>query len=47
MRREPLAVALAFDDDLVAGVDEPVEGAVAEDGIVGEAEPFLHAPVGR
>ena len=46
MRGEPLPVALAFDDDLVAGVGEPVEGAVAEDGIVEEAEPFLHGPVG-
>ena len=46
MRGEPLSVAGAFDDDLVAGVGESVEGAVAEDGIVEEAEPFLHGPVG-
>ena len=29
--REPLAVALAFDHDLVAGVGQPVEGAARED----------------
>ena len=46
MRGEPLPVAGAFDDDLVAGVGESVEGAVAEDGIVEEAEPFLDGPVG-
>ena len=42
---ESLAVAVAFDDDLVAGVGEAVEGAVAEDGILEKAEPSLHRPV--
>jgi hypothetical protein len=43
MRREPHAVALALDDNLVADVGEVVEGAVAEDGVLEEAEPFLTA----
>ena len=34
-----------LDDDLVAGVGETVQGAVAQDGIVEEAEPLLHRPV--
>ena len=38
-------VAGTFDDDLVAGVGQAVEGAVAEDGVVEEAEPFVHGPV--
>ena len=46
MGREPLAVAVAFDNDLVAGVGEAVEGAVAEDGILEEAEPLLDGAVG-
>ena len=33
-------------DDLVAGVGEPVEGAVAQDGVVEEAEPLVDSPVG-
>ena len=45
MRREPLAVALALDHDLVAGVGEPVECAVAEDRVVEEAEPLLDGAV--
>ena len=44
--RQPLPVALALDDDLVAGVGEPVEGAVAEDGVVEESEPLVDSPVG-
>ena len=46
MGRQPLPVALALDDDLVAGVGEPVEGAVAEDGVVEETEPLVDSPVG-
>ena len=42
---QPFPVAGAFDDDLVAGVGQPVQGAVAEDGIVKKAEPFVHGPV--
>ena len=37
MERQTLPAALAFYDDLVAGVGEPVESAVAEDGIVEES----------
>ena len=40
-----LSVGGPLDDDLVAGVGQPVQGAVAEDGIVEETEPFLHGPV--
>ena len=43
---EQLPEALALDDDLVAGVSEPVECAVAEDGIVEEAQPLVDGPVG-
>ena len=40
-----LSVGGPLDNDLVAGVGQPVQGAVAEDGIVEETEPFLHGPV--
>ena len=43
VRGRAFAVAGAFYDDLVAGVGEPVEGAVAQDGVVEESEPL---PVG-
>ena len=46
MRGEPLPVAGSFDDDLVGGVGEAVQGAVAQDGIVEEAEPLFDGPVG-
>ncbi len=39
-------IAGSLDDNLVAGVGQPVEGAVAEGGIVEETEPFLHGPIG-
>ena len=45
MWRQPLPVTGAFDDDLVAGVGQAVQGTVAQDGIVEEAEPFLDGPV--
>ena len=45
MGRQPFAVAGAFDDDLVAGVGQAVQSAVAEDGVVEETEPFVHGPV--
>ena len=45
MRRKPFPVAGALDDDLVSGVGQTVQGAVAEDGIVKETEPFVHGPV--
>ena len=46
MWRQALPVAVALDDDLVAGVGEPVEGAVAQDGIVEEPELLIDGPVG-
>ena len=45
MWREPFPVAGAFDDDLVAGVGQAIQRAVAEDGVIEEAEPFVHGPV--
>ena len=41
----PLAVAGALNDDLVAGVGQAVQGAIAQDGIIEEAEPLVHSPV--
>ena len=38
--------SLAFYDDLAAGVGEPVEGAVFQDGVVEESEPLVDSPVG-
>ena len=43
--RQFLPVAGPLDDDLVAESGQPVHGAVAEDGVIEEAEPFLHSPV--
>jgi group II intron reverse transcriptase/maturase len=40
------AVTLAFDHNLVGVVGEAVEGALGEDRIVEERDPFLDAPVG-
>ena len=37
MGRKPFSVAGSFDDDLVAGIGKPVEGAVNEDGVVKQA----------
>ena len=45
MRRKPLAIAGALDDDLVAGIGQAVEGAVAQDGIIEEGEPLFAGPV--
>ena len=45
MGREFFPVAGPLDDDLVAGIRQPVQGTVAEDRVVEEAEPFLHGPV--
>ena len=42
---ETLAVAAAIDDDLVAGVGQPVQGAVVEDGMFEESQPFVDGPV--
>ena len=43
--RKPFPVAGALNDDLVAGVGQAVQGAVAQDGIVEETQPFVHGPV--
>ena len=45
MRRQFLSIAGPLDDDLIAGIGQVVQGTVAEDGIVEEAEPFLHSAV--
>ena len=45
MGGQTFPVAGALDDDLVAGVGQAVQGAVAQDGVVKEAEPFVHGPV--
>ena len=41
-----LAVGVAFDDELVAGGGEPVDGGLGEQLVVHEAEPFIRGPVG-
>ena len=46
MWREPLAVYLAFDHELAAGVGQPDEGAVAEDRVGDQAQPILNRAVG-
>ena len=45
MGREFFTVAVSLDDDLVAGVGQPVQDDVAEDRVVEEAESFLHSPI--
>ena len=45
MWRQPFPVSGALDDDLVAGVGQAVQGAVAEDGVVEETELLIHGPV--
>ena len=45
MWRESFAVAGTLDDDLVAGVGQTVQGTVAQDRIVEQAEPFIDGPV--
>ena len=45
MRRQAFPVALALDGYLIAGVGQPIEGAVAQNGILEEAQPFVHRPV--
>ena len=41
MWREPFPVAGAFDDDLVAGVGQAIQHAVAQDGVIEETQPCL------
>ena len=43
--RQSLAIAGSLDYDLVAGVGQAVRGAVAEDGVVKETEPFVDGTV--
>ena len=43
--RELFPVAVSLDNDLVAGVGQPVQGDVAEDEVVEETQPLVHAPV--
>ena len=45
MGRQLLSVAGPLNDDLIAGIGQPVQGAVAQDGVVKEAEPFLDAAI--
>ena len=45
MWRESFPVAGAFDDDLVAGVGQAIQRAVAQDGVIEETQPFVHGPV--
>ena len=45
VERQILSVAGPLDDDLEAGVGQVIQGTVPEDGVVKEAEPFLHASV--
>ena len=45
MRRQFLSVAGPLDDDLIAGIGQPVQGAVAQDGVVEEDELFLYSPI--
>ena len=46
MGRKPFAIAGSLNDYLVAGVGQPVEVTVTQDGVVEYIEPFLHSPVG-
>ena len=45
MWQQAFTIAGALDDDLVAGAGQAVQGAVVQDGIVGEAGSFVHGPV--
>ncbi len=42
---QPFRVAGTLDDDLAAGVGQTIQSAVAEDGIVEEAQSLVHGPV--
>ena len=45
VRRMALRVAAALNDDLVAGVGQPVQGSVDQNGGIKEAQPLVHGPV--
>jgi len=41
----PLAVTVPLYNDLVAGVSQPVKGAVAQDRIIKDPQPFIYSAV--
>ena len=45
MWTQPFPVAVALNDDLVAGVGQPVQGGVAEDGVLEEFQPLVNGAV--
>ena len=45
MWRQPFPIAGAFDDDLVAGVGQAVQCAIAQYGVVEKAEPLVDGAV--
>ena len=45
MGRFAFTVVGALNDDLVAGVGQPVQGAIAQNGVVNEAQPLVHGAV--
>ena len=45
MRGQPLAVTGPLNDDLIAGIGQAVQGAVAQDRVVKDAQPLFHGPV--
>ena len=45
MRRLAVPVTGDFDDDLVAGVGQPVQGAIPQNMVVKEAQPLNHGLV--
>jgi len=45
MRQLPFPVAAALVDDLVAGVGQPVQDAVSENGVLEESQPLVQGPV--
>jgi len=45
MRGEMLPVAGSFDDDLVAGISQTVQGTVTQDRVIKESQPFFNGPV--
>ena len=40
-----LPIACSFNDDLVAGIGQPVKSTVAKDGVIEEPQPFLNGSV--
>ena len=46
MGRKTFPIAGSLDDNLVAGVGQPVQGTVVQDGVTKETATFLRGPVG-